>query len=59
LPQQRGKDDGDFEEHAPPASALTRRRALVPPKLMTECADDRKLSGYVVSMSLELLIMKM
>jgi hypothetical protein len=49
LAQQRGKDDGDLEEQAPPASALTRRRALVPPKLLTECADDRKLSGYVVN----------
>jgi hypothetical protein len=45
LHHHRGKEDTDAEELPPPASALTRRRALVPPKLMTECADDRKLSG--------------
>jgi len=45
LSQRRGKEEGDLEEQAPPASALTRRRALVPPKLLTECAEDRKLSG--------------
>nr|CAD7267069.1 unnamed protein product [Timema shepardi] len=34
--KERLKEDGEGEEHAPPASALTRRRALVPPKLMAE-----------------------
>jgi len=45
LHRHRGKEDIEAEEQPPPASALTRRRALVPPKLLTECADDRKLSG--------------
>nr|CAD7413654.1 unnamed protein product [Timema cristinae] len=43
--RERLKEDGEGEEHAPPASALTRRRALVPPKLMAEGVEDRKHSG--------------
>nr|CAD7200811.1 unnamed protein product [Timema douglasi] len=47
--KERLKEDGEGEEHAPPASALTRRRALVPPKLMAEGVEDRKHSGCVVA----------
>lgn len=52
-------DSDTGEDPGPPASALTRRRALVPPKLLTDTANydshdhdhTQTLNGYVLVFS--------
>ncbi|XP_068082130.1 rho guanine nucleotide exchange factor 11 [Anabrus simplex] len=45
FPRRPQKEDLDSEEQTPPASALTRRRALIPPKLLADGSEERKLSS--------------